>query len=74
MSRHDDDDFDGFYDDEDDNSNEFEFEDEYDQEDLDDGFSTSDYQVEEIFDSLIDDLTQEQLEELYRKISDYLAE
>ncbi len=73
MSRHDDDDFDGFYD-EDDDSSEFEFEDEYDQEDLEDGFSTSDYQVEEIFDSLIDDLTQEQLEELHRKISDYLAE
>lgn len=74
MSRHDDDDFDGFYDDEDDDSTGFGFEDQYDQEDLDDGFSTSDYQVEEIFDSLIDDLTQEQLEELYRKISDYLAE
>ena len=68
----DDDGFDSFYDEEDED-NGFGFEDEFDQEDVEDGFSVSDYQAEEIYESLIDDLTQEQLEELYRKIGDYLS-
>jgi hypothetical protein len=50
-----------------------EFEDGYDDEDFEDGFSESDLQVDEVFESLIDDLSEEQLEELYNRISDHLS-
>jgi hypothetical protein len=49
------------------------YEDGYDDEDLDDGFSESDYEVDEVFESLIEDFTDEQLEELSRRLSDHIS-
>ena len=45
----------------------------YDDEDLEDGFSESDYEVDEVFESLIEDLTDEQLEELNRRLTDHIS-
>jgi hypothetical protein len=45
----------------------------YDDEDLEDGFSESDYEVDEVFESLIGDLTDEQLEELNQRLTDHLS-
>jgi|LakMenEpi03Aug12_release.lakeMendotaPanAssembly.Ray.scaffolds.fasta_scaffold6522392_1 hypothetical protein len=51
----------------------YDYEDSYDEEDFEDGFSESDIQVDEVFDSLIEDLTYEQLEDLYNRIGDHLS-
>ena len=65
------------YDDDDDFLSEedesYDYEDSYDEEDFEDGFSESDIQVDEVFDSLIEDLTYEQLEDLYNRIGDHLS-
>ncbi len=68
MSAYDDDD--DFFSDEDDS---YEYEDSYDEEDFEDGFSETDIQVDEVFESLIEDFTEEQLEELYNRIGDHLS-
>jgi hypothetical protein len=70
MPSYDDDDDDFFSDDEESYS---EFDDGYDDEDFEDGFSESDIQVDEVFESLIDDLTEEQLEDLYNRIGEHLS-
>ena len=70
MSSYDDDD-DFFSDEEGDDS--FDYGEGYDEEDFEEGFSESDLQVDEVFESLIDDLTEEQLEELYNRIGDHLS-
>lgn len=70
MSSYDDDDDDFFSDDEESYD---EFENGYDDEDFEDGFSESDIQVDEVFESLIEDLTEEQLEDLYNRIGDHLS-
>lgn len=69
MSGYDDDD--DFFSEEDDDS--YEYENSYDEEDFEDGFSESDIQVDEVFDSLIEDLSYEQLEDLYNRIGDHLS-
>jgi hypothetical protein len=66
MPQYDDDDDDFFNDDE-------EYHDGYDDEDLEDGFSESDYQVDEVFESLIEDLTDDQLEELSKRLADHVS-
>ena len=69
MSSYDDDD-DDFFSEEDDS---FDYEDSYDDEDFEDGFSEQDIQVDEVFESLIEDLNDEQLEDLYNRIGDHLS-
>jgi hypothetical protein len=69
MSSYDDDD-DDFFSEEDDS---FDYEDGYDDEDFEDGFSEQDIQVDEVFESLIEDLSDEQLEDLYNRIGDHLS-
>jgi len=67
MPQYDNDDNDFFSDDEE------SYDDGYDDEDLEDGFSESDYEVDEVFESLIEDLTDEQLEELNRRLTDHIS-
>lgn len=67
MAQYDDDD--DFFSDDEESYND----DSYDDEDLEDGFSESDYEVDEVFESLIEDLTDEQLEELNRRLIDHLS-
>ena len=70
MPGYDDDDDDDFFSEEDDS---YKFENSYDEEDFEDGFSETDIQVDEVFESLIEDLTEEQLEDLYNRIGDHLS-
>ena len=69
MPKYDDDENDFFSDDEE----SFGYEDEYEEEDFEDGFSSRDLQVDEIFDSLTEDLSDEQLEDLYNRLGDHLS-
>lgn len=65
--------FDDFLDEEEDDMDDsFEEEDESDSLFRDDGFD-SESKVSEIFDSIIDDLTDEELETLHGLLSDYLG-
>ena len=45
----------------------------YDSDDLENGFSISSVEVEEIFESLLEDLTEEQLEELVAKLINHIS-